>query len=204
MNITVIGASGKTGREVVAQALDAGHKVTALVRRAEALQPQAGLTIVVGDVTNPNDIGKVLKGADAAISALGSMGADLMTAAIKAVTAASKNTGLQRFILLSASAVKRDQLAPSLRVISGIVLKKAIRDKTASEALLRASELNWTIVHATALTKKPKSEKLARVVAGQEKIGMKHKIARADVAAWMLHEVEAAQYPHKDVVITGA
>ena len=48
MNITLLGANGKTGTQVVKQALDAGHVVTALVRRPDALKEQANLHVLMG------------------------------------------------------------------------------------------------------------------------------------------------------------
>ena len=58
MIITVLGANGKTGMEVGRQAIEVGHSVHAVVRRAESLSPRAGLEVCVGDVTDPAVIAK--------------------------------------------------------------------------------------------------------------------------------------------------
>jgi uncharacterized protein len=52
MKITVLGASGKTGSEIVKQALAEGHSVNALVRREGSLEDSPNLNVITGDVTN--------------------------------------------------------------------------------------------------------------------------------------------------------
>ncbi|MFF7602506.1 NAD(P)-dependent oxidoreductase [Streptomyces mirabilis] len=200
MDITVIGASGKSGLEVVKQALEAGHTVRAVVRRADSLEPQAKLHVTVGDVTDPAIVAEASQGSDAIISALGSLKVPLMTPAVQSVITASEITGVKRFVLMSAFVVERDRLRPSMKIISRLGMKMAIEDKTASEALLHDSDLDWTIAHVTTLTDRPKGARI-RVVPESEKLGMRHKISRADSAAWMLDSLRSKEYNHAGVVL---
>lgn len=80
-------------------------------------------------------------------------------------------------------------------------MKQIIADKSAGEKLLRASDLDWTIVYATILTNKPKGSGV-RIVPRTEKMGMENKIARADVAAWILDSLKDAKYVQKSVTIS--
>lgn len=201
MKVTVLGGNGKTGLEVIEQAIEAGYKVTALVRRADTLTPRKGLTIVVGDATKAKDVMKASEGADSIISTLGSMGGTLMTDAVTAVIAASKTTNVKRFIVMSSFAVRKNQLSGGMKLVAGLVMGKMIKDKSASEELLRKSYLDWTVVYATGLTNGAKGAKV-RVVNADETISMKHKIARANVAAWMLEETKNNDYIKADVIIS--
>uniref|UniRef100_A0A8C5N3R5 Biliverdin reductase B n=1 Tax=Leptobrachium leishanense TaxID=445787 RepID=A0A8C5N3R5_9ANUR len=71
-NIALFGATGMTGAVILAQALDAGLKVTALVRDPARLPPDHKPTkVVVGDVLNKNDVAKAVEGQDAVIIILG-------------------------------------------------------------------------------------------------------------------------------------
>ena len=70
MNILVLGAAGKTGREVVAHALAEGHTVTAFVRNPEKIE-RNDVTVAVGDARNAADLRRALRGQDAVISTLG-------------------------------------------------------------------------------------------------------------------------------------
>lgn len=71
MNITVIGATGATGRKVIERALELGHEVVAVARRPEAIAPTARLSVRQGDVLDMSSIAKALAGTDAVISCIG-------------------------------------------------------------------------------------------------------------------------------------
>jgi putative NADH-flavin reductase len=201
MKITVLGAAGKTGIEVVRQALAAGHSVVGVVRQADGVKAHQNLTLVIGDATNPQDIARASKDSDVIMSTLGttSMQSTLMTDAVKAVIAASKVTGCKRFILMSSFAVEKDRLAGVAKMVSAM-MKGVVNDKSTSESLIRSSDLDWTIVYAARLTTQPKGSGL-RIMPETEKIRISHKIARADVAAFMLQEAENNAYVKADVTI---
>jgi uncharacterized protein YbjT (DUF2867 family) len=201
MKVTILGASGKTGVQVVNQALESGYMVNALVRNADSLKKKANLNVFVGNVTDAKDIEKVSQGSDVIISALGAMSGSLMTEAVTAVIAASKVTGVKRFILMSSFAVRKEQLSGGMKLITGLVMGKAIQDKSKSEALLRKSDLDWTIVYATGLTNEAKGAKV-KTLSSTESLSMKNKIARADVAVWMLKEANENAYNKAEVTIS--
>jgi len=72
MKLTVFGATGRTGLQVVEQGLDGGHHVRAVVRDATGLAPdRAGLDVVVADVMDPATIVDAVTGSDAVISTIG-------------------------------------------------------------------------------------------------------------------------------------
>jgi uncharacterized protein YbjT (DUF2867 family) len=63
LNLTVLGAAGRTGREIVGQALEAGHAVTVLVRHPEKLGAlRARVTVVVGDARDPIPVARAVAG----------------------------------------------------------------------------------------------------------------------------------------------
>lgn len=202
MNITVLGANGRTGVEVVKQALLAGHKVYGVVREVGGLDDHPNLTVIVGDATDPALIAKASKNSDVIISTLGATSnkSTLMTDAVKAVIAASKKTGHKRFILMSSFAVESNRLKGAMKLVTGL-MKGMIDDKTTSEKVVKASNLDWTIMYATRLTNQPKGSGV-RVLPAAEKIGLSHKIARADVAAWVLQEAGKNAYKKKEVTIS--
>jgi uncharacterized protein YbjT (DUF2867 family) len=174
--------------------------VHAVVRRAESLPPRAGLEIFVGDVTDPAVIAKASQATDAIVSALGSLKTPLMTPAVRAVIEASESTGLKRLVLMSAYVVLRDRLLTGLKLASHLGMKMAIEDKTASETLLRSSDLNWTIAYVSTLTDRPETGQV-REVPPTERLGLKHRISRADSAAWMLKSVYLDEYVGAEVVL---
>jgi uncharacterized protein YbjT (DUF2867 family) len=201
MNLTVLGAAGATGVQLVEQAIAAGHQVTALARSAENLTlTNPNLHVVQGDATDRAVVSQAMKGADAVISVLGARG-PVIAEATRAVVAAAEQAGPDRIVMLSSFAVARDRLTPVNKLVTRMAMGSQIKDKAAGEEVLRASGLDWTIVYATVLTNGPKTE--PRVVPETEKVGMSQRISRADVASFLLQAATDGLYSRRDVVITG-
>jgi len=146
MNILVFGATGATGQQVVKQALSRGHRVTAFVRRPEALETADNVRIVVGDATrDKSKIAEAMSGQELVISALGrrnSFRSDhLISRSMEAIVPSMKQAGVSRMILMSSFGV-----GESLRdapIIPGIMfrvlLKDIFADKESAERELRRS-----------------------------------------------------------------
>jgi uncharacterized protein YbjT (DUF2867 family) len=201
MNLTVLGAAGAAGVQLVEQALAAGHQLTALARSAENLTlTSPNLHVVQGNATDREVVARAMKGADAVISVLGARG-PVMAEATRAVVAAAEQAGPDRIVMLSSFAVARDRLKPVSKLVTRVAMGSQIKDKTAGEEVLRASGLDWTIVYATVLTNGPKTE--PRVVPETEKISMSQRISRADVASFLLQAATDGLYSRRDVIITG-
>src|ERR1700674_4047776 len=99
MNLVVLGATGRTGRLVVEQALAAGHTVTALVRSPEKLTTSnSKLRVVAGQVTDTSAVARALEGADALISTLGGNGS-VIADSTAAIVAAARQTGVSRAVV---------------------------------------------------------------------------------------------------------
>src|SRR5437588_8740803 len=145
MKLVVLGATGRTGRLVVEQALAAGHTVTALVRSPEKLATSSSnLRVVAGQATDATAVARALEGADALISTLGG-GGSVIADSTSAIVAAARETGVSRVVVLSSFAVDRDRLDALTRLLTGIAMGAIIKDKSAGEQVLRRSDLEWTI-----------------------------------------------------------
>jgi len=201
MNLTLLGAAGATGVPLVAQALAAGHHVTALVRSRQKLSiTNPNLDVVEGDATDRAAVSQAMKGANAVISVLGARG-PVIAEATRAIVAVAKQDGPERIVMLSSFAVAGDRLTPVSKLVTRMAMGSQIKDKAAGEEVLRASGLDWTIVYATKLTNGPKTE--PRVVPENRKVGVSQKISRADVASFLLQAATDDLYSRRSVVITG-
>jgi uncharacterized protein YbjT (DUF2867 family) len=202
MNLVVLGATGRTGRLVVEQALTAGHTVTALVRTPEKLTAgHPNLHLVTGDATDTSAVSSALEGADAVISALGGKGS-VIADSTRAIVAAARKTGVSRVVVLSTFAAERDRLNGGTRLLTRIGMGAMLKDKSAGEEMLRRSDLEWTIVYASMLSNGPASGSVVVLPEGTRR-GLSQKISRADLAEWMVEAATDAQYSRRSVGITG-
>ena len=203
MKVLALGATGATGRLVVDQALATGHWVRALVRSPEKLTvSHTGLEIVSGQATNPVDVGRAMTGVEVVISALGATKGTVITDATRAIIAGAKASGVRRVVLLSSFAVVQDRLSGPAKFMSNVAMGAIVKAKSAAEELLRASDLDWTIVHAVRLTNGPFTGG-ARALPATETLRMSNTVARADVAAWLLAAAADKSTHRRAVAIAG-
>jgi putative NADH-flavin reductase len=206
LRLLVVGATGGTGQELVDQALARGHRVTALVRRVAPLRaPRAGLTLVEGDPLDPYAVGATLVGCDAVVSAIGPRSAGATTvvqSSARALVASMTPSGARRLLILSVGL-----LFPDAGVIGSVLRQTFLRgvtgDSEAMEAIVRASDLDWTIVRPPRLTSGPRTGCYA-VTADRlppASGGSTASLRRADLAHFLLDEVERAEYVRKVVGI---
>jgi putative NADH-flavin reductase len=192
MKLVILGATGKTGRVLVQQAVQRGHTVTAVVRNLDKLAATPGVKVIKGDVTRADELTKIFKGQDAVLSTLGNNNAklQLIEHSSAAIIKAMQATGLKRVVAeLSFAGAESVQLNKVLGVVANLGIGKMLVDQTKGVELFRRSKLDWTIAYAVILTNKPLTKEV-RVLDPHEVIGMRHKISRADVAHFMLDSVE--------------
>jgi putative NADH-flavin reductase len=209
VNIVVFGATGQTGRHVVDQALKRGHTVTAFARFPNRIhRKHERLHVVEGHVQDQVPVLKAIEGQDAVISVLGQVRerptvAHVLTVAANNITEAMKFHDIRRIVFLLGAGVadSKDEssfasrlIVPLMRLLAGHVLKDA---EDAAE-LIRASDLDWTIVRVPRLGDQPAR---GDPTSGYRKPGFSP-LARADVATFMLTQLESDQHVHEAPIIS--
>jgi uncharacterized protein YbjT (DUF2867 family) len=193
MSLAVLGAGGRTGRLVVAQALRAGHVVRALSRSPAPGGVAEGATMIGGDVRDEAALVEVLRGAEAVVSCLGvSLGAtlfrhrSLLAPSMQPLLTAMRRHGPRRLIVLSTYGAGDSwaRLGRSARFMMATLLRRELADKNQMEALVTASDLDWTIVRPVNLRDTSPSGRWLVNPLGP--VGLGSWISRADVAAFML------------------
>lgn len=210
MRITVLGASGKTGRLLVGQALDAGHEVTAVLResaagvgaelaaRARVAAGRGGsadgvgrLRVVVADVRDAAGLVDAVRDRDAVLSGLGPRGRTdpdrIASTATRAAVEAMTATGVRRIVVISAAPVGPAVGGPAGFRVARPILRAAFAgvyaDLARMEDVLRGSGLDWTSVRPPRLTDGPYT---GRQVVVRDGLGPGFTVSRADLAAAML------------------
>lgn len=205
MNITIFGATGTIGRLVVEQALAMGHGVTAFTRDAARVTIEHGqLQIVEGDVTNPAACLPAVKDADAVVVTLGAgRKGEVREAGTRAVVEAMSQAGGGRLVCQSTIGVGSSR--PNLNlwwkyVMFGALLRPAYADHVRQEQVVAKSDLDWTIVRPSAFADRSPGPIRHGFTGSQS--GLRLKIARADVAAFLLTQVADQTYLRRAVSLS--
>src|SRR3954462_11701430 len=195
MNLTVFGATGGVGREVLTQALDRGDHVTAYVRNpAKLTVTHPSLMVVAGELTDREAVQRAVRGADAVISALGpsldrkATGMPLVDGT-RTIVEAMQAEGVERYIGMATPSVRDER---DTRSVLGLVvpsmgrtfLKRAYRELMEMSEIVTASSLNWTIARFTQPKDGERSDPVRGGFLGHDKIGPA--ITRADIAEFLL------------------
>ena len=206
MRLLILGATGPTGRNLVEQALAAGHEVTALARNPARLAlTHPRLASAIGDATDSRALESAMAGQEAVLSALGaghSLRSEIASPAVAALIPAMRARALKRVVFLSAFGVGETFAQASLlqRLAYRTMLRQIFADKTKADAMLRQSGLDWTLVYPTVLTN--------GVRVGTYRVGERlamsglPRISRADVASFMLAQVSSAEWVRRTAVIS--
>jgi len=193
MKITVCGATGRIGQELVKRALVEGHEVTAIVRDPSRLPIRADrLDVMVADVFDGEAIVPAIQGRDAVLSAVGPRPDGPTTVCGDTAAAlrwAMREAGVRRLVVVSASGPYVDGGDdPLTRFVVKPILRRILRegwaDLTRAEEVVRASGLEWTILRPSRLTDKPATGRVRRRLDRNLPLGMF--TPRAEVAAEML------------------
>lgn len=199
--ILIVGATGGTGRRLVAQALERGLWVTALVRNPSKLRLEhQRLTVVQGNVLDAGSIDTAMRGQEAVLSALGHQRyfypTRIQSDGTKNVLRAMETHGVRRFVCMSSlgigDSMGRLGLIYTFFVIP-VILPFYFWDKTRQEKAIAASGVDWTIVRPGALTN---GRKRGRVRQGA-RVGnfiWTVNVPRADVAEFMIDQLTSSAY----------
>ncbi|MDQ0612718.1 putative NADH-flavin reductase [Microbacterium sp. W4I4] len=209
MKFLVLGATGRTGALFIRKALDQGHRVTALVRRADAAIDSRA-DVVSGDVTDAALLAEAAAGHDAIISALGVRSAkktpSLITDMVRAVIDSVKVSGVDRFVLVSAFGVGEslDKASFLVSPLFRTMLRRPYADKAASEVLLKASDLRWTLEYPGALNDGKSTRYDAVTLEKAKKLPLFPTTSRTNVAEFLLDTAVQGGFVRQTVVVTDA
>jgi putative NADH-flavin reductase len=204
MKLTIVAATGGIGRQLLTQALAAGHDVTAVVRNPATLPAEVRAVTADLATAGPAALEPAVAGADAVLSGLGPRSradAGVASRGTLAIVEAMRATGVRRVVLVSAAPVAtlaspgrpdpprhdpgdglvtRHLLMPLLRS----TLREVYADLALMEDAVGDSALDWTVVRPPRLTDRPLSGAYRTALGRNLRGGLL--VSRADVAHLML------------------
>jgi putative NADH-flavin reductase len=209
LKILIIGASGKTGQELVNQGLRRGNKITALVRNPSKFKLNApNLRVVKGNVLDERSLDHAVQGQDAVLSALGHkkfiVPSSTLSEGTKNLIRSMTKHRVERLICITSLGINDSRfklgLYYTLFTIPFILLFYFL-DKAKQEKLIMNSDLDWTIVRPGQLT----NGKMRTTINHGSNVGsyiLTKMISRASVAHFMLNQLKDETYLKKAVGIT--
>ena len=199
--IALFGGSGRTGQHFLEQALAEGYDVRSLVRdQKKSSQQSDQLKLIVGDVLQPEGVDKTVQGSDIVVSLFGHVKGSpewLQTNGTKNIISAMQKHGVERIISLSGGGLpfpEKDEPKFADRLIRGIMkiaVPKVLKDAIEHAKVLRESDRKWVIVRAPRLTD---GERVGEYREGWVGVNASTKISRADLADFILKQVEDEKY----------
>lgn len=201
MKLLIIGATGSVGHQVVKQALEQGHSVTAFVRDASKLDiSHPDLTIASGDVMDPSSLEQAMQDQEAVLCSIGAgRKGTVRSEGTRNIIHAMEKLGVRRLICQSSLGVgsSRKYLTFYWKYIMfGLLLRPAYFDHVEQERLVKNSRLDWTIVRPGAFIDGERTGQYKHGFTGTDKT-LKLKISRQDVADFMLRQLFDSQYLHR-------
>jgi biliverdin reductase/flavin reductase len=214
MKIFLLGATGRTGYEILKKLVWDGYDVKALVRNpaklnlAEIKQSQAGqIEVIEGGVFETDKLKEHFKGCEVVISALGT-GTDNRYTEIysqggRNIPAAMRANGIKRLITITSGLIDMSDPSTDNFFLNRIIrpnFNKVYYDQTRWETILDDTEdIDWICVRPPYLTNKS--------FTGKYRIKAKHcpkggrKISRADLAHFIVQQFDSDEFIHQKPVI---
>lgn len=202
MKLLIVGATGSIGRQVVNQALEQGHTVSAFARHPEQLdQNHPNLTRIKGDVLDSVALTQAVAGHDVVVCVLGSgktLTGTVRSDGTRAIIRAMEQTGVRRLICQSTLGAgdSWDNLNFYWKTLMfGFLLRHVFADHQRQEAIVEQSQLDWTIVRPSAFIDGQRTQHYRHGFPNTDKTTLK--ISRADVADFIVKQLGSDVYLHQ-------
>ena len=206
MRVVIFGATGFSGKAILAEALRQGHEVSILVRDASKIQQQQNLSIVEGHVLDAEAVSAILQGQEAVIQCLGIGGTgdakpnSFVSDATKIIVEAMQKQGVGRLIAMSNVGAGnsiaflpwffRKLILPNFMKW----LKVIIDDKNIMEPVIMNSNLAWTIVRCPNIVDKARKGTCIATLDGK---GLSLSVTLGDMATFMVHQIIEKTFLHQ-------
>lgn len=199
MRLLIFGSTGGVGRQLVEQALDAGHAVSAFARDPAAVKVEHKcLEVIRGDAMDAASVSRAMAGHDAVLAALGSppwRNTAVRSEGSRHIVDAMEGAGVRRLVSLSTLGVGDSwpMLPFKFRLLFRTLLRNALAAHELQERYIAASHLDWTIVRPGAYTDGPRTGAYRHGFAPTDP-AIAAEVSRSDVADFMLLQLTDETY----------
>ncbi len=206
MKVLIFGAAGKTGSLVVGKALAAGHAVSVFVRDGFH-GANADIHVITGDASNAAEVRSALQGQEAVIDTIGGdtpyKSTDLESTAARNIIDAMQAEGAKRLVVISMMGIGDSKEQTPFwyeHILMPLFLKGADKDKTAMEAEVKASGLEFVIARPPLLIDEPATQQVKVLKAAETG----HKITREDLAQFLVDQLGVTEWLGQAVTVVNS
>ncbi len=209
MKVIIFGATGRTGKELVEQALEKGYQVTAFARNPKkVVLEHDNLKVIQGDVLKLQDVEQAIGGHDAVLCSIGLPSimdrSELRRKGTKNIVLGMKLNSVKRLVCQSSLGVGDSYQFLPMRYryfIAPLFMRRAFSDHLNQEQEIKQSQLDWSIIRPGALTD---GEATSSYYISCEKVeeAKEIKVSRSDTAQCMIKELEEKRFLHQTPHVT--
>lgn len=197
MNIVLLGSTGNIGGHILAEALQRGHKVTAVTRDPAKLSPEEGMSIRAGSTKDPSALASILRGHDTAVVSIRWNEND-----VRQVMDAIRQSGVERALfVIGAGSLLRDDGRRHYdhAAEKGTPAPTSLPAVQAYDFIRTVEDLDWTAIS-------PSASIAAGARTGKFRLGLDHliedekgesRISREDFAVAIVDEIEKPRHIRK-------
>ncbi|HPG07118.1 MAG: NAD(P)H-binding protein [Saprospiraceae bacterium] len=214
MKVFLLGATGSTGKEILARLISENCDVEALVRNPAKLdlsgyqlQREGQIKLTEGSVMDRDKLTTQFKGSDVIVSALGTGTnndyTEIYSEGGRNILFAMRSNQIKRLITITAGLIDLSDPSTDNFFLNRIIrpnYNKIYYDQTRWETILDdTDDIDWICVRPTYLTNKP--------FTGKYRVQAKHcpkggrKISRADLADFIVKQIKSDEYLRQKPVI---
>lgn len=209
MVITVFGATGGLGKQVVRAALEGGHSVRAHARSPQKLEIEhERLSVIEGDLSDEASVCEALTGSEAVLSCVGfSKGQNpaVYGQGMEHIVHAMRAAHITRLVSISGAGLEFEGDASGLgRRLIILLLKlfaaRVLAGKQHEWSVIRESELDWTLVRVARMVERAPS---GSVEVDLHRVSGSPVVAYRDVADWMVEQTQRSEHIHAAPFVSG-
>ena len=209
MKVLLLGATGRTGLQIIEEGLKEGHQISAIARKPDKLKDY-DIEITPGTPYDYDTVEKAITGCDAVINTLNvsrksdnpwaplAAPKDMISRSASHAMKAMYKAGIKRYIALGTSWAGLPMILHPIILTSN--LKYAIRDHEKQDAVLKNSSLDYTICRAPKLHDEITETGGLTIVEGEKPSTMK--LSRTSAAIFFLRIIENHEYIRETIAIS--
>ena len=203
MKVSIFGATGATGQELIKQGLEKGYHISTIVRNQLPIT-NPNLTVIKGNIFDKKLVKDIIDKSDLVISVLaftpklfGQKSTDLYSKSASVLVETMTELKVKKLAFCTSAGVEEDpnEIWFYKHILKPFYLEKGYKDMQLAEKIITHSTLDWILVRPSRLTNDALTTQFRISERFRPEKGSS--ISRADLAFFILNQVTNNAWVHK-------